>query len=71
MNDINGINGSYANLHGGVEKHIDGSFTLFATIQDSILFHKKYMGYDFPEALSMFREALQQETDKYFLNRSN
>ena len=54
-NDINGINGSYANLHGGVEKHIDGSFTLFATIQDSILFHKKYMGYNFPEALSMFR----------------
>ena len=66
-NDINGINGSYANLHGGVEKHIDGSFTLFATIQDSILFHKKYMGYDFPEALSMFREALQIETDKYFI----
>ena len=67
--DILGINGSYANLHGGVEKHHDGSFTIYATIQDNVLFHKRYFDYTYEEALPLFKEALQKEPNRYFLER--
>jgi len=30
--DIYGINGSYADIHGGIEKHKDGGFVMYATI---------------------------------------
>jgi len=65
--DITGINGSYADLHGGVEKHPDGSFTMYASIQDNILFHKRYYFYTLAEARPLFKEALQEETNRYFL----
>jgi hypothetical protein len=65
--DIIGINGSYADLHGGVEKHIDGSFTMYATIQDDVLFHQRYYYYTIAEARSLFKEALQEETNRYFI----
>lgn len=65
--DITGINGSYANLHGGVEKHHDGSFTMYATIQDNVLFHQRYFDYTIAQARQLFKKALQQETNRYFL----
>lgn len=67
QHDITGINGSYANLHGGVEKHHDGSFTMYATIQNNVLFHKRYFDYTIAEARKLFKESLQQETNRYFL----
>ena len=67
--DIIGVNGSYADLHGGVEKHQDGSFTMYATIQDNVLFHKRYYFYTLAEARKLFKKALQKETDLYFLAR--
>jgi len=67
QHDITGINGSYADLHGGVEKHHDGSFTMYATINDIDLFHQRYFDYTFEEARPLFKEALQEETNRYFL----
>tara|TARA_R100001440_G_scaffold73104_3_gene97394 strand:- start:250 stop:462 length:213 start_codon:yes stop_codon:yes gene_type:complete len=68
-NDIIGINGSYADIHGGVEKHPDGSFTIYATIQDNVLFHQRYFDYTYEEALPLFKKALQKQTDRYILGR--
>ena len=65
--DIIGINGSYADIHGGIEKHMDGSFTMYATIQDNVLFHQRYFYYSIAEARRLFKEALQEETDRYYL----
>ena len=67
--DIIGVNGSYADLHGGVEKHQDGSFTMYATIQDNVLFHKRYFDYTLEEARPLFKKALQKETNRYILER--
>ena len=61
-NDIIGINGSY-------EKHPDGSFTIYATIQDNVLFHQRYFDYTYEEALPLFKKALQKQTDRYILGR--
>ena len=65
--DIIGKNGSYADLHSGVQKNHDGSFTMFAMIQDDILFHHQYMGHTFKYARKHFKELVQKETDKYIL----
>ncbi len=65
--DIYGANGSWADIHGGAEKHSDGSFTLFATIQDEHLFHIRYMELPILVAMELFKEALQKETDSYFI----
>ena len=65
--DIIGKNGSYAELHGGVQNNHDGSFTMFATIQDDILFKHQYMGHTFEYARKHFKELVQKETDKYIL----
>ena len=65
--DIYGVNGSWADINGGVEKHRDGGFVMFATIQDDITFGIKYIGYSFEEARERFKKALQKETDSYFI----
>lgn len=65
--DIIGKNGSYAELHGGVQNNHDGSFTMFATIQDDILFKHQYIGHTFEYARKHFKELVQKETDKYIL----
>ena len=65
--DIYGANGSWADIHEGAEKHSDGSFTLFATIQDEHLFHIRYMELPMLVALELFKKALQSETDEYFI----
>ena len=65
--DIYGINGSYADIRGGIEKHKDGGFVMYATIQDEITFGIKYIGYSFENAKKRFKKALQKETDSYFL----
>ena len=65
--DIYGVNGSYADIHGAIEKHKDGGFVMYATIQDEITFGIKYIGYKFEDARKRFKKALQKETDSYFL----
>ena len=66
--DIQGKNGANAYTHGGVEKHYDGSWTFSATIRATtdVLFQMRYMGYDFETSRARFKQALQEETDKYF-----
>ena len=69
MVDIQGKNGANAYTHGGVEKHSDGSWTFSATIcaTTNVLFKMKNMGYDFETSYARFKQALQEETDKYFV----
>lgn len=68
--DIYGANGSWADIHGGAQKHSDGSFTLFATIQDEYLFHMRYIDFSITEAMILFRKALQEHTDEYFISQT-
>tara|TARA_R100000329_G_scaffold128240_1_gene107003 strand:- start:287 stop:499 length:213 start_codon:yes stop_codon:yes gene_type:complete len=65
--DITGKNGAYAELHGGVQNNDDGSFTMYATIQDNDLFTHKYIGHTYEYAIKHFKQLVQKETDRYFL----
>ena len=67
--DIQGKNGANAYTHGGIEKHYDGSWTFSATIRATtdVLFQMRYIGYDFVTSRARFKQALQEETDKYFV----
>ena len=68
--DITGINGAWAVLHGGTEKHHNASFTMFATIEPSgDLFKKTFYGYDLTEARKIFKNELQNETNRYFVEK--
>jgi hypothetical protein len=68
--DIQGKNGANAYTHGGIKKHYDGSWTFSATIRATtdVLFQMRYMGYDFETSRARFKQALQEETDKYFVS---
>ena len=67
--NIQGKNGAYAYSHGGIEKNFDGGLTFSATIcaTTDVLFKMKYMGYDFETSYAKFKQDLQEETDKYFV----
>ena len=66
--DITGINGATAYSHSGIEKHQNGSFTMYATIEPyGQLFKETYIGYTISKALKLFREDLQVETDRYIV----
>ena len=53
-------------LHGGVEKHRNGSFTMYATIEPyEILFKQTYFYYGIKEAMQRFKESLKEELKKY------
>ena len=63
---IKGLNGAIGHIHGGVEKHRNGSFTMYATIEPyEILFKQAYFEYGISEAMQRFKNSLQVETDKY------
>jgi len=50
-------------LHGGVEKHTDGSFTICGTIEaiNDELFKIRYYDYSFKEARKLFKEAIKEK----------
>tara|TARA_R100000951_G_scaffold108483_1_gene104697 strand:- start:646 stop:858 length:213 start_codon:yes stop_codon:yes gene_type:complete len=57
--DMNGYD-----IYGGVEKNINGSFTLFATIQknnEGYLFKRQYHFYSFKEAKELFLKDIEKE----------
>ena len=71
MNKIKGVNGATAYKHGGIEKHRNGSFTMYATIEPyGILFKQTYFDYGIEEAMDRFHEKLQEETNKYFVGKT-
>ena len=51
-------------LHGGVEKHYDGSFTIYGTIEaiTEELFKIRYYDYSFKEARKLFKEAIKKRS---------
>lgn len=65
-------------LHGGVEKHSDGSFTMYAHIEnnnkdDIGTHHVRYMGYTLSQARQRFKNELNDllellEKNKIFTN---
>ena len=50
-------------LHGGVEQHYDGSFTMYGTIEaiTDELFKIRYYDYSFTEARKLFKEAIKEK----------
>ena len=55
--------------HGGVEKHHDGSFTIYGTIEnpEPTLFKQRYYDYTIESALKDFYIQIKQESEKYFV----
>ena len=55
--------------HGGVEKHHDGSFTIYGTIEnpEPTLFKQRYYDYTIESALKNFDVQIKQESEKYFV----
>ena len=64
-----GINGATAYINDGYEQHTDGSFTLYATIENQDSFKMRYMDYTLEQAIERFKDILQIEVDKYFINK--
>jgi hypothetical protein len=50
-------------VHAGVEKHCDGSFTIFGTIEScvDITYKIRYYDYSFKEALKNFKQDLKKQ----------
>jgi hypothetical protein len=52
-------------LHGGVEKHSDGSFTIYGSYYDysigsDVLYHKRFYDFDISEARKITKEQLRK-----------
>lgn len=52
-------------LHGGIEKHHDGSFTIYGTYYDyqigsDVLYHKRYYYYSVSEAIKLAKNEIKQ-----------
>ena len=56
-------------LHGGVCKHIDGSFTMSGTIwnPEPTLFTQRYYNYTLADARKDFKREIKRECGKYFV----
>ena len=50
-------------VHGGVEKHYDGSFTIYGTIESctDITCKMRYYDYSFEQALKNFKQLLKEK----------
>jgi hypothetical protein len=68
--ELQGKYGATASMQGGVKKHENGSFTMYAIIKPyNDLFKKTYMNYTIGGARKLFRKSLQDEVDKYFVSK--
>ena len=66
--NIKGKNGAWSYTHAAIEKHHNGSFTMFATIEPyDIPFKKTFYDYPIAEARRIFKNDLQIETDRYLV----
>jgi len=55
-------------IAGGVEKHLNGSFTMFGTIEGE-LYKKTYYGYTLAEAVPLFKKSIKKESEKYIIGQ--
>ena len=55
-------------ISGGVERHHNGSFTMYGSICGET-FKETYYDYSLEEARTLFKEAINKESEKYFVNQ--
>ena len=55
-------------ISGGVERHYNGSFTMFGRIEGD-MFKQTYYDYTLGEARKMFKTAIIKESEKYFVGQ--
>lgn len=56
-------------INAGVEKHNNGSFTMFGSICGDT-FKMTYFDYSLSEARKLFKKAIHLESNKYFVNQT-
>ena len=64
-----GINGATAYINNGYERHTDGSFTLYATIDNQDSFKMRYIDYTLEQAIELFKDSLQIELDRHIIGQ--
>ena len=55
-------------IRDGVEKHYNGSFTMYGEICGDT-FKQTYYDYSLTEARKLFKAAIMKESEKYFVNQ--
>tara|TARA_R110002153_G_scaffold16357_1_gene58135 strand:- start:1325 stop:1522 length:198 start_codon:yes stop_codon:yes gene_type:complete len=55
-------------ISGGVERHYNGSFTMFGSIEGD-MFKQTYYDYTLGEARKLFKISIQEESKKYFIGQ--
>ncbi len=56
-------------IHGGVEKHQNGSFTMFGTIEGELYKQTYFYDYSISEARKHFKKAINKESEKYIIGQ--
>jgi hypothetical protein len=62
------MNAPLIEIAGGVEKHQNGSFTMFGTIEGQ-LYKQTYYDYTLAEAVQLFKKSIKKESEKYFIGQ--
>jgi hypothetical protein len=55
-------------ISGNVERHHNGSFTMFGSIEGD-MFKQTYYDYTLAEARKLFKISIQEESKKYFIGQ--
>ena len=55
-------------ISGGVERHHNGSFTMFGSIEGDP-FKQTYYDYTLAEARKLFKISIQKESERYFIGQ--
>jgi len=55
-------------ISGGVERHHNGSFTMFGSIEGD-QFKQTYFDYTLAEARKIFKISIEEESKKYFIGQ--
>ena len=55
-------------INGGVERHYNGSFTMYGSICGET-FKQTYYDYSLAEARRLFKKAINKESEKYFVDQ--
>ena len=68
MKGKNNMNNNPKNvtINGGVEKHMNGSFTMYGSICGTT-FKQTYYDYNLTDARKLFKKAIWLESEKYFV----
>jgi|TARA_R110000803_G_scaffold95372_2_gene163308 hypothetical protein len=56
-------------IAGGVERHHNGSFTMFGTIEGQ-LYKQTYYDYTLDQAHQLFKKSIQEASELVFINQT-